>query len=196
MHAAQKTTKQNYDGAKKTATKYYREQRQAVQKVSEPYVNKSKVMYEAHLRKHVDLAVETARPHVMPLVDKAVQVSRDGVTLVKNAKDDVFKGLVEQFKTVCSESIKLAKNPDQERTIKNACRRPKRVVSNALKVIGVIVLILCRRLIWKLFVFVIRSVVGIIWFFSPLRLLLGLFRSTSPPPSGPGNKAKISNTAQ
>lgn len=195
IHTAQQTTKQKYNGAKETASKYYREQRQVVEKVSEPYVNKSRVMYEAHMRKHVDLAVETARPHIAPVVDKAMQASREGMALLRNTLDDIFNALVEIHKGACTKALKLAHRPGHK-MIREGCRRPQEAVSTGLKALGVIVLLLFRRLIWKILVRTIRSVVGIIWFFSPLRLVLGLFSSRSPPPlankAPRGNKAKIS----
>lgn len=198
---AQETSKQKYNNAKQTATKYYQDQRQVVEKVSEPYVNKSKEVYasskqvyETRMRKHVDLAVETARPHVAPLVDKAMQLSLEAWAKAEQIKDIVFKSLVDRFKIICSQAVKSVNNPDHKAAIKQACRKPEEAVTTTLKVTCVFLLLLCRRTIWHIFVSTIRLVVGVIWFFSPLRLFLNLFKTKAPPP--PVKKKRVTDAAQ
>ena len=164
-----------------TAQRYYTEQKELVQKKSAPYVEKSRQLYDAHMKPSVNLAVEKTRPHyeqyVAPHVDKVTQVLTEWLAQVQKVRHDMFAALVKEFASGCPRAISLVTASAKE-SVEHSCRQPEESVRNFLKFLALILCIVFRRLIlkliWKSFLLIIR----ILWFFSPLRLLIHFCRRT------------------
>ena len=143
--------------------------RKVAEKATEPYVKKSKELYDAHVRRHVEKAIVKGH-HLAPVVSKTGEKMEEISAQSRRACDDVFKALVAQFRTICPPKYGM-------------CQNPEKTVTFLLQVLAVLLAILFRRVIWRLLSGGVRLIIGILWFFSPLRLFLSLYRSKQSKPA-------------
>lgn len=157
---------------------------------SAPYTNKANDLYVRHAKGHVDGVKEKARPHyekhVVPPLDKATSVFKEIATGAKNGCAMTMAEIVLQFENSCPKAIKFFNNfPNVQESLKAPCSKPEETVGTVFKATLVLLAILNRRILWRLFVGSVHFVLRILWFFMPFRF----FMSTSSPSKADPNAA-------
>jgi len=157
-----------------------------------PSAVKSKELYDVHMKTHVDKAIaETAFPiynaHIAPHLKMAK-------TTAVELGETIFDTMTTQFEAFCPTALESIKStqvktgvqlpPSLMEAAVYSCDHPEEEVAVFLKGVAILVALIFRRLIFRVIFGTIFLVVRIVWFFTPLRWFLALFRS-SPPPAAP-----------
>ena len=154
--------------ARKVTGESWQKHKKVAEETTETYFKKSKELYDAHFKGHVDKAIIQGRPlydeHFAPVVSKIGKKMGEISAKARATCCEVFNTLVAQFRSKCPRKYSM-------------CQRPEETVTVMLQVLLVLLAILLRRVIWRLLAAGLRLVLGILWFFSPLRLCLRLFSS-------------------
>jgi hypothetical protein len=166
-----------------------------------PYRKKANVIYDQHLKNHVDASfkkanvlydqhlkehVEKARPHyekhVVPPVEKAKAVVVEAVDVTNKARTTTYAHMVTAFQATCPKLLSLFVDLKENKgfsvpesvveNLKQACSKPEEVVSTVITATLVLLAILFRGTLWRLFTGIVSFAFGIIWFFTPLRFFM------------------------
>jgi hypothetical protein len=166
-----------------------------------PYKKKANVLYDQHLKDHVDASfqkanvlydqhlkehVEKARPHyekhVVPPVEKAKSVVVEAIDVTNQARSAAYARVVTEFQVTCPKLVSLCVDLKENKGIevpdsvveklKQACSQPEEVVSTFFTATLVLLAILFRGTLWRLFTGIVSFAFGIIWFFTPLRFFM------------------------
>jgi hypothetical protein len=176
--------------------------------------NATKEQYRVHVKPEVDKGLSHIRPHyerhVVPMVHKARPMIREAkektvhtARLVQDhsraAGTKVYSESVSHFGRACPVFLNAIYQMEKKlgapapRSIieatRHACDEPDEAVSSFLKGLGLLLLFLLRRPIYYILSTLIGSVLRLLWFFNPLRILLSLLFS-SRKSSSTDNKSK------
>jgi hypothetical protein len=199
FHMAQRTTSAKFENSQKavqeligtTSDSLHQHSSKLAEAVA-PYTKKGDDFYVAHLKVHVKKLKDEVHPHfekhVAPVLEKARATVSEAVTGAKNGYK-VRKGeVVLQFKKACPGLLSSLANAHEKHgipvpvsfsdSVKSSCSEPDETVFRFLKVILVVLAILNRRLLWRVFTGIVYIAIRIVWFFSPLRLFLKCFKSS------------------
>ena len=166
---------------KATSTKLD-EARRSVATAAAPYTEKSQKLYDRHMKSRVNTVVDRARPqyeaHVLPVVDLVVEALKQARHKLNDMLAAAFSELVGQFRKACPHTLSTLKGmkgmPSSiTNSVKHSCGEPEESVSTFLKAVAILLAIIFRRTLWGLVWGTIWIILGIIWFFSPFRLLFG-----------------------
>lgn len=150
-----------------------------------PSAVKSRELFDVHVQPHVTKAAEAAHPYyhqyVAVHIDALTAVVTQAVANLTDAARAAFDEMVAQFGAACPSAMASLRSMEQTTRIpvppivmenaKYSCRYPEESVVALMKGMAVILVILLRRLIWRLVWGTIRLVVALIWFFHPIRYL-------------------------
>jgi len=171
LRAAQKATSTKFDEARRN-----------VATAAVPYTEKTQKIYDQHMKTRVNTVVERARPqydaHVVPVVALAAGAVKETRDTINDMLAAAFSELVVQFGKACPRTLSTLKGmkgvPSSiADSVKQSCDEPEESVSTFLKALAILLIVIFRRTLWECAWGTIRLVVGIVWFFSPFRLLFG-----------------------
>jgi hypothetical protein len=185
--ATQKTLVKHATRAAKRATKATRNFVNMSKQKAEPLVKttkqllekhiltKTQAYYEEHLKEHVDKYVV---PYAVPAMSKT------GVVLNKAWKETfsltrrAHNRLVQSYKNSCPNTLKRIQQMEHApesmvRHVQESCRDPVTTVNTFLWTVLFVVVVMFRSFLWNKTLALVLLPFRIIWFFSPLRLLLG-----------------------
>jgi hypothetical protein len=139
-------------------------------------LKKANVLYDQHLKEHVEKARPHYEKHVVPPVEKSKAAVAQAVVVTNKARTAVHAGAVTKFEATCPKLLSLLadlKAPDSlSEIVKEACSKPEEVVSSFFTATLVLLAILFRATLWRLFTGIVSFAFGIVWFFSPLRFFV------------------------
>jgi hypothetical protein len=166
-----------------------------------PYRKKANVLYDQHLKDHVDASfkkanvlydqhlkehVEKARPHyekhVVPPVEKAKAVVVEAVDVTNKARTATYARMVTAFQATCPKLLSLVVDLKEKKgfqvsdsvveKVKQACSKPEEAVSTVITATLVLLAILFRGTLWRLFTGIVSFAFGVVWFITPLRFFV------------------------
>jgi hypothetical protein len=162
----------------------------------ETSTNKATALYDQHLKEHVEKARPHYEKHVVPPLDKATAAVAGAVDATKK----MYGGIELQFRNTCPKIISLCDDLREKRglevpnavmeALKHSCSEPEETVATFLKATLVLLAILFRGTLWRLFLGYVSLAFQIVWFFSPLRLFVKTSKDSSKSAS---NSAESSN---
>lgn len=167
----------------------------------DPYKKKANVLYDQHIKDHVDASlkkvnvlydqhlkehVEKARPHyekhVVPPVKKARSAVVRAVDVTNKARTAAYASVVTEFDAICPKLLSFAVDLKENKglnvpdsvleSVKQACSKLEEVVSTCFTATLVLLAILFRGPLWRLFTGIVSFVFHIVWFFTPLRFFI------------------------
>ena len=154
-----------------------------------PSAIKSKELYDVHMKVHVDKALTES---VVPFFDAHITPHcKLAKTAAVEFGETTFDSMVTQFEAFCPTALELLTSTDKTmgrklpprllESAKYACSHPEDEVVVFLKGAGLLVALAFHRTILRLIFGIVRLLLRIIWFFSPLRWMLVFFFPTHPP---------------
>jgi hypothetical protein len=154
---------------------------------SAPHVQKARLLYDQHLKQHVDKLRQHHEKYVLPLYQKYVVPSipvavmcatkaRDKAQILANT---AFVALVAGFKRSCPIVVKQLRKLERQSKffngfsapVKQGCKNPEHAVYSLLTALLVIFIVIFRVTFWRLGKRIILMPIRIVWFVNPLRLL-------------------------
>jgi hypothetical protein len=175
---------------------------------ADPYKKKAKVIYDQHLKVHVDAStekvnglydrhlkehVEKVRPHyekhVVPPIEKARAAVVQVVDVTNKSCTTAYAGVVTYFEVSCPKILSFCVDLREKRglevpevvmkSLKHACSEPEEVVSTLFTATLVLLAFLFRVTLWRQFVGIVNFALWIAWFFTPLRFFVKSSKSAS-----------------
>lgn len=152
-----------------------------------PHVQKSRELYDQHLKQHVEKLREHHETYLLPVHKKYIVPAIPVVILyATKAKDSLqlladraFAALVVGLKKSCPLVLKQLRKMEKRSKyfvglsppVQQGCKNPEESVVSLLTALLVIFIVIFRLTVWRVAKGVIFVPFNIIWFFSPLRLL-------------------------
>jgi hypothetical protein len=167
------------DKLTETAAPYVKKTKQVYEKRVVPPAEKTKALYNAHVRPQVKRAAETAQPLFKTYVAPYAKKTRTGIlraraTTRKKAKLALTE-LTSHYKAACPSAMSTLKSysapPSVIKSVQKSCQNAEESVAAVLKAIALVLVILLRWPIWRLLLWTIRLLLGVAWYFSPIRIL-------------------------
>lgn len=167
-----------------------------------PPAVKSKELYDLHMKTHVDKAItETAFPiynaHIAPHLKMAK-------TTAVELGERSFDTLTTRFESFCPTALESFKSTQTKMGMKlppsvmeaavYSCDHPEEEVALFLKGFVILMALIFHRMIFRVIFGTVRLIVRIVWFFTPLRWFLALFRSAPPPAAEPSPEKQNNET--
>jgi hypothetical protein len=147
------------------------------------------VLYDQHLKEHVDKARPHYEKHVFPPLDKARAAVVEVVNVWNKARAAVYANAVTSFQETCPKilffCVDLREKGGLEvprrvtESLDHACSEPEEAISTLFTATLVLLAMLFRVSLWRLFIGIVSLVFRIMWFFSPLRLFVKSSKKTS-----------------
>jgi hypothetical protein len=145
-------------------------------------VQKANVLYDQHLKEHVEKARPHYEKHVVPPVEKSKAAAAQAVAATNTARTAVYASAVTKFQATCPKLLSLLADLKENKglavpdsvleNLKETCSKPEEVVSTSFTAALVLLAILFRGTLWRLFTGIVSLAFGIIWFFTPLRFFV------------------------
>ena len=143
-----------------------------------PYTTPVQKAYDTYLKKHVHSAAAVVEPHVTPVMKRAREVTEQSQQEVMATSQRALGAIVDQLAQNCpAEALSpegLQSAGFQRRNVDRVCRDPQATVVFSLKVVAYLVLFACRRLLWRMMVGTVRTILWILFY--PGRLLIRAVR--------------------
>jgi hypothetical protein len=143
---------------------------------------KANVLYDQHLKEHVEKARPHYEKHVVPPLEKVGAAAVEAVDVINKSRTAAYTGVVTNFQETCPKILSFFVDLKEKKglevpasvmeSLKHACSEPEEVVSTCFTATLVLLAILFRVTLWRLFTGIISFVFRIIWFFSPLRFFV------------------------
>jgi hypothetical protein len=191
--AAQKATSEKLGIVTATSIEKSKEMYNKAGKAAAPYLDKSREMYDANLKRHVDVAVEKTLPvynaHIASKVEKARGIASNFKTKSKEAAKAGFLELSAQYATICRASLSTLKTHKNVSDgvigfVEKACQDAEKSVAFFVKFSVLVLVLVFRRNICRLFAGIVSSTFSIVWFFSPFRLFFSRKSKKEPETNG------------
>ena len=145
-------------------------------------LKKANVMYDQHLKQHVEKARPHYETHVVPPVEKSKAAVAQAVEVTNKARTAVYASAITVFQAICPKFLSLLVDLKENKglavpdsvleNVKQTCSKPEEIVSTFFTATLVFLAILFRGTLWRLFTGIVSFAFGIIWFFTPLRFFV------------------------
>jgi hypothetical protein len=170
----------------------------------DPYKKKANVLYDQHLKVHVDAStekvnvlydrhlkehVEKVRPHYEKHVVPPVEKARAAVVQVVDVTNKSCTMAPAYFKVICHKILSFCVDLREKKgievpgvvmkSLKHGCSEPEEVVSTFFTATLVLLAFLFRVTLWRQFVGIVSFALKIAWFFTPLRFFVKSSKSAS-----------------
>jgi hypothetical protein len=168
---------------------------------ADSYKKKANALYDQHLKVHVDVStekvnglydrhlkehVEKARPHyekhVVPPIEKAKSAVVEVVDVTNKSCTTAYAGVVTYCQVICPKILTFCVDLREKRGLevpgvvmeflKHACSEPEETASTLFTATLVLLAILFRVTLWRLFIGIVSIALRISWFFTPLRFFV------------------------
>lgn len=172
-------SKQVAEATKKVAEPLVLKTRNRLIQRSQPHVDKARGLYQQFVQPHVDTyLVPYYNQYMTPLFGKLVTLMTHSVTQVKSLTTRGHDQLVASYKSSCPstlERLDQMKAPAIVVTpVQTSCRDPTKTVNTSLWAVLLVMVFLFRSFLWGTAVRMVLLPFRILWFFSPMRLFVGL----------------------
>lgn len=155
-----------------------------VKQASEPHLQKTRDLYDLHLRDHIDKhVIPMHEAYLNPLIKHAGIQFRIVMEKVSDGAERVHQRLVDEFKALCPQVRRDLTKVDAPiffiEFTKQQCRKPRTAVNRFLRGLLIVFVLVFRKALWKLVVLLPFKIIKGVFCF-PFMVALAPFRLLFP----------------